>query len=445
MSKRRWSIGAILVGLTAVPAAAGATGWIDWGLSHERATMAQSEKLFGIEKPLGSSVTGDIDATVVPAARQVLLAEGLKARKVADMAELADMMAFYPTNRNPRYAFTCIEQGRAEDGMNPGLQRVDLRSGEVITVVYGTDRCDGIRRTPWDTILFTEETDDGRAYELLRPDDVDDEEATVILDRATGEVTGDNVVQRRALGTFAWEGLHVFNDGTVIAGDELRPDEGLPGGSIYRFKSTGADASGSPLAEGTLAALRVAGGPDETSYGQGAEVGLGEWVPVNPESARESAHSVNATGYYRPEDLHRDPLAEGRRVCWANTGNAELKNYGEVLCLQDSARPEVQRFISGNPEMNQPDNLDFQPGTGILYVIEDNSNGDVWGCLRDGKDTDLMSDGCVRVLSVRDADAEPTGFTFASNGRNAYLHVQHNDDPDTDPLLRITGWTKPTR
>ncbi len=47
------------------------------------------------------------------------------------------------------------------------------------------------------------------------------------------------------------------------------------------------------------------------------------------------------------------------------------------------------------------------------------------------------------VLSVRDAGAEPTGLILDSTGRTAYLHIQHNDDPDTDPMLRITGRTKP--
>ncbi|MBA2444708.1 MAG: hypothetical protein H0V49_05180 [Nocardioidaceae bacterium] len=438
--RKKWMAAAVVAGLGVMPAVQAANMAVDWGLQHENATKANSAELFGVAGTLPASAEGDIDANNTPPAQQVLLAEGLKARGIAKPAELADMMAFWPDDSRPEYAFACIEQGRADDGMNPGVQRTDLETGEVITVVYGTDRCDGIRRTPWDTIVFTEETDDGRAYELLRPDDIDPQ---YILDRETGAVRGDNVVQRRAMGTFAWEGLHIFPNGTTIAGDELRPEEGMPGGSMFRFQSRGTDSSGSPLARGRLQALRVAGGDGETDYGQGAEVGLGEWVTVDADTARESAHAVNATGYYRPEDLHKDPLADDRRVCWANTGNAELKNYGEVLCLSLGNRPEVQRFVLGNPELNQPDNLAFQPGTGNLYVIEDNPHGDIWACLRDGADTDLLTDGCVRILSVRDEDAEPTGFTFAAGGRTAYLHIQHNDDPEGDPLLRIRGWTKP--
>lgn len=438
---RKAAVALLAVSALAIPTAAGAA--IDWGSQHEADTAAHSAELFGFEEPLAHSAVGDIDATTTPPAQQVIKAAGLKVEPVAQLPELADMMAFWPTDTNPTHAFVCIEQGRAEDGMNPGVVRVNLSTGKQETVVFGTDRCDGIRRTPWKTILFTEETSDGGAYEYLYPNRL----APVrILDRATGKTSSPRVVKRPNLGTFAWEGLEVYADGTVIAGDELRPEEGVSGGSIYKFVSTGKDEFGSPLAEGVLHALRVGGGPDETNYGQGAQTGLGEWVPLpDPADARQGADDVHATGFYRPEDLHQDPTKEGIAVCWANTGNSDLRNFGEVLCLNEAEpnRPEVQVFVLGNPELNQPDNLAFQPGTGILYVIEDNENGDVWACLPDGGDTDLQSDGCVRAMSVRDADAEPTGFTFDGSGRTAYLNVQHNDVEGLDPMLKVTGWTLP--
>jgi len=58
-----------------------------------------------------------------------------------------------------------------------------------------------------------------------------------------------------------------------------------------------------------------------------------------------------------------------------------------------------------------------------MYVIEDHPFGDVWACLRDGKDRNTKVDGCVKILSVRDSGAEPTGFTFTGNGRTAYVHI----------------------
>jgi hypothetical protein len=74
--------------------------------------------------------------------------------------------------------------------------------------------------------------------------------------------------------------------------------------------------------------------------------------------------------------------------------------------------------------------------------------GDIWACLRDGADDGTLNDGCVRVVSVATAGAEPTGFIFDASGNRAYLHVQHSpDDPATaldestfDELLVIDGF-----
>jgi secreted PhoX family phosphatase len=106
------------------------------------------------------------------------------------------------------------------------------------------------------------------------------------------------------------------------------------------------------------------------------------------------------------------------------------------------------RFIEGDRDFNSMDNLDFQPGTGNLYVIEDHPNGDIFACLKDGADRDLKTDGCIKMLSVKDTSAEPTGFIFAPDGMSAYVSIQHSDDSKmakvddygTDDLLVITGF-----
>jgi hypothetical protein len=130
------------------------------------------------------------------------------------------------------------------------------------------------------------------------------------------------------------------------------------------------------------------------------------------------------------------------RICWTNTGRDESMNYGNVLCLIDVATsdpayatgafPNVQLFVAGTPELAMPDNLVFQPVTGITYILEDGVNeepyrDDVWACLPDGDDRDTLSDGCIRVLSWRDPQSEPTGMVFTEDGRTAYIHVMHRD------------------
>jgi hypothetical protein len=151
------------------------------------------------------------------------------------------------------------------------------------------------------------------------------------------------------------------------------------------------------------------------------------------------------TGFYRPEDMDLDPLAwaDGRvRACWNNTGNDVGANWGETLCFEDipaatlptGTQPVVQPFVIGNPELRMPDNIAFQPKTGIMYLLMDAStsaedpkwtNDQIWACLPDGADPDLQSDGCVRVANLRDGDAEFSGIQFLADGKSFLVHLQH--------------------
>ena len=369
--------------------------------------------------------------------------------------------------------------------LNPSVQAIDLYSGSVTTLLRGMNRCDGIRTTAWGTVLATEETGDGQAYEIIDP--LGFENHTVV-DRAAGTVVdmnggaSDKVVKRDALPTMAWEGLTVLDSGVVIGGDELRPgdwdlkgdggdDPDVDGGAIFKFVPSDpakggviGDLSQSPLVAGSVYAFRAScregtSGSFTVNYGQGCEIGNGSWVEVAAATARRDANNFGATGYYRPEDLHKDPVYEGEgvRFCWANTGREAAQNYGEVICGIDSdpmladetvASVVVNRFVEGDADFNSLDNLAFQPVTGNLYVIEDHSNGDIFACLPDGGDRDIKTDGCVKILSVKDQSAEPTGFEFTGDGRAAIVAIQHSDDDfmpkyddyGTDDILIITGF-----
>jgi hypothetical protein len=477
--------------------------YVDWGQERQTRLEAEADELFGgIGDPL------DQTSDPVPGARganAVALASGLSVTSVltgniANNAEgpnqnlldnagaAADMIAFWPTSRNPRWGIVCNEVDATSHRV-PGVYRISLRGadkGQVQTILTGTRACDGIRRTPWNTIVATEERADGWAIEIYNPIQT----TGVRFDRAAGTVEESefsaNVQPRPALGRFAWEGFEVLADGTVYAGDELSPSGGRAGGTIFKFTSSQqpanmsratvrrlsnpANAAASPLAAGELRALSIGTyGERGNNVGQGNQYGLGSWVgPIaNPSDvttvpgvgqAREQGRTIG-TGFWRPEDLHLDPIAldEDRvRFCFTVTGNSGFRNYGEVVCVEETPQgPEAQQFLTGSPIMNSFDNLDFQPRTGIVYVVEDTPDingvekpGDIWACLRDGADPDLLSDGCVRVISVRTEGAEPTGFIFDARGNRAYLHIQHSpDDPETpvnegtyDELLVIDGW-----
>ena len=470
----------------------------DFGEKTAQELQAQSQKLFGFNNPLNrpADSTDYIPRQNATAQQRVLLAQGLKAEFVTrNVAVNGDMIAFWPNATNPTHLIVCIEQDRAAGGVNPGVQRVNLATGIVETILYGTKGCDGIRTTPWGTILATEEEDDGRAYEILDPLSttghwIENRATGTIRTAINGAAASSKIAQRLALPTMAWEGLAVLPSGVVIAGDELRPGTGAnnrDGGSIFKFvpdaPNSGnqiSDLSQSPLVSGKTYAMVIScQAPSSSSfpqYGQGCEVGVGAWVRVDPLNARADANTKGATGYYRPEDLHQDPTyaGVGVRFCWTNTGNEGSQNYAEVMCgIDNNPRPslpnewfrsadnnnfltetgtaranattvEVNRFVEGDLRFNSFDNLDFQPKTGNLYVVEDHPYGEIFACLPDGKDRDIKTDGCVAVLSVADPDAEPTGFIFDASGETAYVILQHGQQPSgmlgTDDVLKITGF-----
>jgi hypothetical protein len=459
----------------------------DFGSKVEQLLKAQSEKLFGVEKPLGASAPATVGAYRTPsqsAYGQVLVANGLKVQYLTrNAANSTDMMAFYPVH-NPTHLITCIEGGRqflidggtpgvydVGDKLNPSVQRINLATGAVETILRGMSSCDGIRTTAWGTVLATEERTDGGAYEIFNPLGISEQ---TVIDRTSGTVTDPaNIAKRTALPIIAWEGIAVLPSGVVIAGDELRP--GTPanadGGAIFKYVPamprlvTGpiGNLSESPFTTGSVYAMQVSCVDNTQQYGQGCEIGNAAWVPVNAATARTDANATGATGYYRPEDLHEDPMyqdelnPEAVRFCWTDTGNEDGNNYAEVMCGVDSApltasntqrTVVVNRFVEGDNDFNSFDNLEFQPKTGNVYVIEDHDNGDIFACLPDGKDRDIKTDGCVKILSVKDSSAEPTGFLFDASGTTAYVSIQHSNDTNmplvdgypTDDVLKITGF-----
>jgi hypothetical protein len=471
-------VGVVLLTATSIASAHDRGRDEDFGSRVQRMLESQTEKWFGLDRALRESApetVGDYRTPTQQASDQVLLARGLKVRYLTrEAADATDMMAFFPA-QDPTHLITCVEGNREDLGggkFNPSVQRIHLDTGAVATILRGMSGCDGIRTTPWGTILATEEESDGGAYEILDP--LTTTEVTLI-DRTAGSLSDPvHVAKRSALPTMAWEGIVVLPSGVVIGGDELRPGSGaadVDGGAVFKFLPAVAwDGTtpvtmlgASPLAAGSVYAMQVSCQAGTQQYGQGCEIGNAAWIPVDAATARTDADAGGATGYYRPEDMHDDPLYEDDanpdavRYCWTNTGNEGGANYAEVMCAVDTKPSEasateravvVNRFVEGDLDFNSFDNLAFQPKTGNLYVIEDHDNGDVFACLRDGADRDIESDGCVRVLSVKDSSAEPTGFLFAPDGCTAYLSIQHSDDGlmplfddyATDDVVEITGF-----
>jgi hypothetical protein len=462
------AVGAVLALTTTAVAA------FNFGLFRDQQLSAHSSTLFGVGKPLDSSSTAQLTQTQALAnpTQLATLAKGLKAKVVTTQGPAVDdQISLWPDDQNPTYLIVCNEQGTT----SPGLVRIELATGNVTTIVSGTTSCDPTRRTPWGTILFGEEggsgPNGGRMYELIDPLNT----TGVTLDRTTGSFSGGvgagNLVTRSALGRAGFEGLGILSDGTTyVTPDDsgFGPKNGGPGPGWYKFipdhpfsgSAPITDLSQSPYVSGEVYGLRVGLG---TNYGQGREFGFGQWLllPHSDDPDLENLGlAAGVTGYYRPEDADLDPiaLAQGNvRVCGPDTGDENNHLYGQTICVTDgtvaqaeanTATPEVQPFVFGGTSqgINMPDNIEFQPSTGNTILHEDAETGfesphnnDLWDCLPDGPDQDLLSDGCVRIGTLNDLTAEWTGGIFDATGTRFFVSIQHNISGQAT-ILEIDGW-----
>jgi len=466
----------LVIGLVAAVAVAGT----DFGVDRDNLLRGRSVQLFGVQGPIPASSTSSVTAAQANADPTSLatFAQSLSARVVTSgvAAPVIDMLALWPNDQNPEWLIACNEQVEAD----PGLQRINIATGAVQTIVSGTIFCDAAKRTPWGTIVFTEEngggTSGGRVYELIDPLNT----TNVILDRTTGTFSGgtgaSNFAVRPALGRLSFEGVGIYPNGVVYYGDEDRPLNGAGGGAYFKFvPSTPRDPgagpitslSESPLVSGSVFGLRLGKRSGNTDYGQGTNTGLGTWIATtggSDQDLRAQTAALKLTGYYRPEDLQIDlgALAAGEvRFCGDNTGNeATDHNWGESICITDgtlaqaatsAATPEVQFFVIGSSDLAMPDNIAYQPGRGNWILHEDGDigatqkNNDLWDCLPDGADMDGVSDGCIRIGTLNDLTAnagegaEWTGGIFDATGTRFFVSVQHNVSGH-GVVLEVTGW-----
>ena len=469
--KRFTTVAAVAVAVVLVLGTAAAVAGFSFGSYRDQQLGNLSGQLFGVGTPLAASSTKQIsqqDAQADPT-KLATLAKGLQARVVTTQGPAVDdQITLWPNAKHPTYLIACNEQGETD----PGLVRIQLATGAVSTIVTGTDDCDPTRLTPWGTVLFGEEAGQtGRLYELIDPLHT----TGVSLDRETGEFSGGvgaaNLVTRTALGTNAFEGIGILGDGTTyLNGDDssFGPKNGGPGNAFFKFvpdnpfhgSSPITDLSQSPYVSGEVFGLRVGLG---TNYGQGREFGTSQWIPLphadNPNLEAEGL-VAGLTGYYRLEDADLDPIAlkHGNvRLCAPSTGDESHHLFGEVVCVTDgtvaqaeanTATPEAQPFVFGGTSrgINMPDNIAFQPGTGNAVLHEDAEttfegphNNDLWDCLPDGQDQDLLSDGCIRIATLNDLTAEWTGGIFDATGKHFYVSIQHNIS-GAATIFDITGW-----
>ena len=222
------------------------------------------------------------------------------------------------------------------------LSVTDLKTGktELLAQDLTYNALDGIRWTPWGTILFAEETEGGRLLEV----ELDENDL----------MKTKTIIDRPAVGRMAHEGIDLDEAGNVYIVDEHRGrsvgcDGLVPcGGGIYKFVP---DTYGD-LSSGSLYALKVSGADG---------LGQGEWVgPIDPTDARRNGSAAGGQSYQRPEDLEviGDKLfvavTEGPRDVASGAAGLDFTSElyeGRVISI-DLNSLKVSNFVK--PGMNVP-------------------------------------------------------------------------------------------
>src|SRR5262245_6135730 len=217
MRRKLVLVGAVVLAM-AMAGVAVANGPCDWGLFRDRQLASHSVPVFGVGKPLPASSSTQVTKQQALADPQSLftLANGLQARVVTTQsAPVIDQISLWPNDANPQWLIACNEDGTSD----PGLQRINIATGEAATIVTGTEDCDPTRRTPWGTIVFGEEDgsgpNGGAIYELMGPNHT----TNVHLNRSTGTFSGgtgaSNLVARPALARASFDGLPPLDAGVT--------------------------------------------------------------------------------------------------------------------------------------------------------------------------------------------------------------------------------------
>ena len=284
------------------------------------------------------------------------------------------------------------------------------------------ERFDGIRWTPFGTIIAAEEVNNPAVF----PDPTVPQARAGLLyeiDPSSGAAAA-----RPAVGARAHEGIDFDGAGNLYGISETDP------GYLYKFVP---DVKGD-LSSGQLFALKI-------TQSNGDRTGGARWVPLDRTQVQidsdEAAAAAGATGYARPEDIE---IAGDGYMYVAITDEDRVLQVSLPGGRNATVSQYVKAGVNAPRDFFKPDNLVLDVDRN-LYITEDpggffatgkTQGDDIW-VARPGSNRTRAS-RTVRFASLTDCDAEPTGIYFAPGQPGTlYVNIQHRGGDTLDKALSV--------
>jgi len=264
----------------------------------------------------------------------------------------------------------------------PSLLRINMKTGQRETLVYGLHRADALKLAPDGSLWIGEEGDDGLIWRITEPDKLINEQR---IDRFKQQASDPAIAPMQHAGRFSHEGLTFSRDGRfAYMADEWKE------GCVYRYD----------MLTRKLYVMHETKG----------------WLAIrDANAARLDAEKLHGQYFNRIEDM--ETLPDGR-ILMAET------DTGRILALDDSGqKPQITTYLE-HDNLIHPDNLAWDEKRSWLWITDDDKPSYLWAW--DGKN--------LREIAKHHT-AEITGITIHND--DVYINLQSSLN-QTEVLLYIT-------
>lgn len=354
-----------------------------------------------------------------------------------DYDDVPDMLSQNENGDQPgRYLYAAHELGS-----NGSVSVTDLVTGKTTTIARRSDweALDPIVWTPWGTLLVAEETNAA----VLRDPQYPQAVAGLVYElfpNRQDPTTIDKIEARPAIGSKSHEGMRFDRQGNLYGISERTP------GYIFKFVP---DRKGD-LSSGATYVLRL-------TTDLGDHTGPAEWVALDRNAvqvdASAAADLVNATGYGRPEDVEIGTSSgasrDGDRTMYVAITSEHRVLAIKLLDTGAIVSNYVKVGLNATSDFFMPDNLALDR-SGNLFIAEDpggsfsggkTTGDDIWVATPGRGGNGAPATSVMRLASLTDCDAEPTGLYYDLKFERLFVNVQHRGGDHLDKTVAVTRVT----